>query len=281
MRGFALLTTSMAIIAVLLPFAWAQEPSPAGGGWLALDGIDSFVVCPDNDSLDKNLKDFTIEVWIHPNRKPERDEWWIIAAKPGSYELAFVGPNEKFGGPFVTEFGITFTVYKSETSYGIINTQKGQKHGPPWFPDDFKFNEWHHVTAMFSKINWELYIDGKAATSGGPQEFSQPNTHSAFYVGGIEARKKSYFDGLIDEVRISDIARPIKADIKFGHFNIDRATQALWHFDEPEGAILYKDSSGNGNTLIGKGSAFPIEPAGKLTTTLARIKSKGGKEFQN
>jgi hypothetical protein len=278
-REFALLITSMAISVVFLPFAWPQEPSPAGGGWLQLDGIDSFAMCPDNDSLDKNLQDFTLEVWIYPNRKPERDEWWIIAAKPGSYELAFVGPND--GVPFITEFGITFTVYKSETSYGIINTQKGQKHGPPWFPNDFNFKEWHHVTASFSKPNWALYLDGKAATFGGPTEFSPANTPSSFYVGGIESRNDSYFDGVIDEVRISDVARPIKADTKFGRFKVDRATLALWHFNEPEGAILYKDSTGNGNILIGKGSAFAVEAAGKLTTTWARIKSKGGKEFQN
>ena len=96
------------------------EAIPAGGGWLTLNGIDSFAVCEDNNSLDKNLNDFTIEAWIYPKRKPERDEWWIIAAKPGSYELAFIGPNDRLYSQSVKDFGI-FSEYTPTSRDGLLS----------------------------------------------------------------------------------------------------------------------------------------------------------------
>lgn len=130
----------------------------------------------------------------------------------------------------------------------------------------------------------EIYVDGiRVNTSWADMTPGVPDTPSAFYVGGTDdsegeyfpaCRERSYFDGCIDEVRISNMARPINAGAEIGRFDADKRTQAPWHFDEPEGAILFQDSSGNGNTFIGRGSAFPVELAGKLTTTLARIKSK-------
>ena len=40
-RAFALLTTLMAILALLVPLTLAQEPSPAGGRRLEFNGKDN------------------------------------------------------------------------------------------------------------------------------------------------------------------------------------------------------------------------------------------------
>lgn len=97
-------------------------------------------------------------------------------------------------------------------------------------------------------------------------------------MGGIGNREGSYFDGCIDKLRISGVADPTvvrSIDMKAMNFvfNRDRETLGLWHFDEPEGATLFHDSSGNDNTLFGRGGGFPVESADKLATTWAGVKS--------
>jgi hypothetical protein len=261
----------------------SQEVSPAGGGWFELNGIDSFAVCWDDGSLDKDLQNFTIETWIYPKRKPKRYEWWTIAAKPESYELAFIGLNDGLHSQSVKDFGILFRVYSSEPGFSTkLVAQKGQKG----FPADFRFNEWHHVAAIYyGGVNrLEIYIDGIHVSTGlsgiapGP-----PDTPSAFYVGGANAREGEFFfgckpesfffDGCIDELGIWKKARKISADAEAGFLDADRFTQALWHFDEPKGATAFQDASDNGNTLFGRGGAFGLSSIGALASTWANVKS--------
>jgi hypothetical protein len=96
-------------------------------------------------------------------------------------------------------------------------------------------------------------------------------------VGGIENRRGSYFDGYIDELRISNVIHPILVDIGDMDTSLnflsdrDRKTLGLWRFDEPEGATLFHDSSGNGNTL--RKGGLSVASAGKLAATWAGVKS--------
>ena len=185
-RAFALLTISMAISVLLVPLALTQEPSPALGGYLDLNGVDSYAVCLDSDSLDKDLGDFAIEVWIYPRRKPKRDEWWIIAAKPDSYELAFVGPNDKMRNTHITDFGIIFRVNLDNVAPGDdLYVWVSANKKSPGFPDDFKFNEWHHIVVRYhKKVRWVdgtvspemvMFIDGNhVATAGLGKSERQP-----------------------------------------------------------------------------------------------------------
>jgi len=273
-RWFIPLATSIVVISLLMPAALAQELSPAGGGWLDLNGVDSFAICQDDDSLDKNrwLKSFTIEAWIYPRRKPGKYEWWVIAAKPGSYEFAFIGPDDRLQVQSVQDFGI---LYKGYINVGSSTTLVAQKGQGARFPANFKFNRWHHVAAIFFIDTGllKIYVDGVDVRTGMVGTwFGIYDTPSAFYVGGIENREGSYFDGCIDELRIlaySIVPNP-GGNARRG---VNRRTSALWHFDEPEGAVLFRDASRNGNTLVGKGSGFPVVSAAKLTTTWGRLKS--------
>lgn len=272
-RKFILLTTSIVVLSLFMPVALAQESSPAGGGWLDLNGVDNFAVCRDNDSLDKNLwlKAFTIEAWIYPRRKPKRYEWWVIAGKPNTYEFAFIGFDDRLQIQSVTDFGIVFKGFWNIDSSSTLVAQKGQRG----FPADFKFNRWHHVAVVFFKGAGllKIYVDKVGVSTGWVgANFGMHDTPYSLYVGGIENRDGSYFDGCIDELRIS--ARPIVPDVKRNpRLDVDRKTSALWHFDEPEGASLFRDASRNGNTLFGRGGRFPVASAAKLATTWAGVKS--------
>jgi hypothetical protein len=61
-----------------------------------------------------------------------------------------------------------------------------------------------------------------------------------------QLHNKFPFHGIIDEVRISNIARYDKDYIPTKRFTTDENTLALYHFDSGTGTVL-KDSSGNGH----------------------------------
>jgi hypothetical protein len=295
-QKLALSATSVTVTSLVVLLALAQEPSPGGGGCLELGGTGSFVVCPDSESLDEDLGDFFIEVWIYPRRKPKEGEEWIIAAKPGSYKLAFVGPSEADDPwPGIQDFAIVFTVYLEEVDFPIRSIAHRDRPGVKWFPVRFT-RKWHHIVARFHKnvqMNFNnqpmicskvtIYIDGRPITHSlaGKEIYTPANTDSPLYVGGIENSERSYFNGCIDRLRISNVPNPdppravVEESMNAMNFvfDPDRETLGLWHFDEPEGTAVFQDASGNGNTLLGRGGGFPVAPAGKLPAAWAGVKS--------
>ena len=255
-RVFALLTTSIAFLAIFVPLALAREPSPAGGGYLEFNGKDNYAILETGKLVDTEFEAITVEAWIYLRNFPEIQERWIIAAKQGSFELSVKGSDD--GAPF--KYSILF--YKQP---GGLNRSEITPDG---HADDL--NKWHHISGSFDGIVVNrLSFDGSLA-SGGAFKRNLENTAFPFYIGGMELRG-SFFNGFIDEVRISNVVR-YKNDFESPEkpFKADKNTLALWHFDNG-----LTDSSGNGNTLIGKGLVrFSVEQAGKLSTTWGRIKMR-------
>ncbi|HIE27271.1 TPA: hypothetical protein EYP66_08290 [Candidatus Poribacteria bacterium] len=63
----------------------AQEPSPAGGGMLLLNGEQAYAMVPPDDVL---LKDYhegiTIDGWLYLNEYPKESKVWMLLHKPGA-----------------------------------------------------------------------------------------------------------------------------------------------------------------------------------------------------
>ncbi|QDU37697.1 Serine/threonine-protein kinase PknB [Maioricimonas rarisocia] len=111
-----------------------------------------------------------------------------------------------------------------------------------------------HVAAVYDQQSVRFFIDGR--------EHGQPIPLTEFRDGrhGPEKRRSSelplligkevsdpngsFFTGLIDEVRISRVARYTEDFRPQTRFEPDEHTLALYHFDEAEGNIL-QDASGN------------------------------------
>ena len=93
-RVLAVLTILVLISAFPVWLALAQEqPSPAGGNWPEFNGRDSFLILENGESLDTEFEDITVEAWIYLRSFPEKEhEAWVIAAKPGTFEVLIVGP---------------------------------------------------------------------------------------------------------------------------------------------------------------------------------------------
>jgi hypothetical protein len=198
-RVFILLTTSTAILAIFVPLALAQEPSPAGGGYLEFNGKDSYAILENGKLVDTEFEAITIEAWIYLRDFPQIEERcgiperWIIAAKPGCFELPVTGLDD--GAPFK----YSVKIYKQPPD--VRNVSEVGKEG---HVDELL--KWHHLSGSFdgSVVN-RLSFDG-SIQSGGAFKRSLANTTFPFYVGGMELLS-SFFDGFIDEIRISNVVR--------------------------------------------------------------------------
>ena len=107
---------------------------------------------------------------------------------------------------------------------------------------------WTHLAMVRNSGNWSLYLNGSSIAISGltNQAPLTPSTDS--YVGAAN-HANSYFNGAIDEVRISKVARyTSNFTPPSTPFTTDPNTVALYHFDDGSG-LTTSDASGNGNTL--------------------------------
>jgi len=110
-----------------------------------------------------------------------------------------------------------------------------------------KLNSPAHVAAVYDTRECRLYVNG---TLSGSVSLSQiDDSHSPFIIGANDAGKntddiETPFDGTIDEVRISKVARYTSNFTPKPRFTPDADTIALYHFDEGSGDTAF-DSSDN------------------------------------
>ncbi|REJ72291.1 MAG: LamG domain-containing protein, partial [Planctomycetota bacterium] len=105
------------------------------------------------------------------------------------------------------------------------------------------------IAGVWDGSQLSLYFDGQLVSrreySATPDDDRQPGH---FVIGaeqtlnGID--RYFHFLGVIDEVRISSVARYADDYTPVDRFETDRHTMALYHFDEGQGDVLI-DSSGN------------------------------------
>ncbi|MDA1049906.1 MAG: hypothetical protein O3C40_05435 [Planctomycetota bacterium] len=103
-----------------------------------------------------------------------------------------------------------------------------------------------HIAGVLNDSKPRLFVNGKLAgqqgTSGGPIQWGEGD----FLIGAAHLGKTLayFFDGLIDEVRISNIARYTEDFTPQKRFEPDEHTIALYHFDEGSGEVAH-DASDN------------------------------------
>jgi len=107
-----------------------------------------------------------------------------------------------------------------------------------------------HLAAVFDGNELRLYVDGRLQLHRGAA--ASPNCNSAcpFLIGASPTVKDNSlsaehrFNGRIDEVRISRVARYTEDFLPQRRFEPDEHTIALYHLDEGAGGVAY-DASGN------------------------------------
>jgi hypothetical protein len=111
-------------------------------------------------------------------------------------------------------------------------------------------NAWHHVAVTRDAANTaRIFVDG--VLKGAVANTQAPTSSTgALAVGDAADALTEYFPGLVDEVRISSIARyTVSFTPQVANFVTDANTIALYHFDETTGQTL-ADASGNNRSGV-------------------------------
>ena len=270
-------------------------PSPAGGNYLVLDGVDDYAVL-DFETFGYLLPDgtdeLTFEAWIYPTAPPDTKDT-VLTILYQQVDMVIVN-NEG-------QFNDLANVLNTDPPKGdlvlLMSSYLDGKFGQTLsFPIPLALNQWYHIAYQVKGNQVTAIVNDFGAT----HQHGQPLGHDRdpralrpkdFVLGGFgkiivlpgRPPAKSFLDsftGYIDEVRISTVARYDVKKKEFmpdEKFKKDAKTVALWHFDEPDGTEQFSDASGNANHLMGKngakvGNALTVEPHGKLATTWGRLK---------
>ncbi len=264
-------------------------PSPAGGNYLVLDGVDDSAVLDFKTFgvlLPKGTDEFTVEAWVYLTTPPDENVYAMILSQQVGMRLA----NDDEGWREIKkrikwQKGDLFLIIQGHITAG------GKPAGTPFHPVALSPNQWHHIAYQakgretITILNDLAHILPQGTTLA--HDLSHFQYPKDFTLGGfgekIKIREDYFwgsFAGCIDEVRISTVARYDVDRNGFTprrRFTDDAKTIALWHFDEPSGTRQFSDASGNAHHLVGKngaktGNTLAVEPHGKLTTTWAQLK---------
>jgi hypothetical protein len=224
------------------------------GNALEFDGTDDYVDMPDDDSLDIT-GDLTVEAWI-------------VADVINTYKSIIVK------GDAYTEGKINYGLQiQAEQAAGTIRFFVWSP-GYTWVDSTSQIpldGNWHHVAVTHdTSNNVKIFIDGILSGSGtlalGPISNSPLDIgrHKHATVGIYQ-----YWDGKIDEVRISNVVRyTTNFELQTNAFTSD-ANTALSHFDESVGTTVYDETTNNNDGAIYEAVwVGPTWVAGKYGTAL-------------
>ena len=189
---------------------------------MEFDGVDDHVVIPTLKGVLNGP--YTIEAQVHLSARPSTQ---VFALHSPALDLGWVnagGGSWKYG--FTPEAGERFT-------YQAVNALNDA-----------------HLAAVFDGKDHALFLNGKRFSIG--SRFPRPSfpRDFAWSLGALvlpTERNAYHWPGTIDELRISSVARykeEFRPPLRTDRFTPDKATIALYHFDEGSGPII-KDASDN------------------------------------
>jgi hypothetical protein len=226
---------------VRFPFGVGLPPMPdaEGGpeGALSLAGKGS---CARVESGALKLPDgpMTVEAWVKPSQLK------------GRRGLVNKTENSEFG-LFVSDGKPTFSVWAGP-KYANANAKEGA----------LVAGRWQHVAGVFDGQEARVYVDGVLAGKAAGAGERKRNMHP-LYVGADPdsvGKPDSFYEGLVDEVRISKLAR--YSGEKFQperRFKPDADTVLLLHLDKDVGPwTLDASPAGAHADRLGKASCVAI-----------------------
>ena len=170
--------------------AWSNGANGKHGQALNFDGTDDYVSVADNDNFYFGSSDFTIETWI----KIQGGTAAGIYAQGDVYSSFAIILN-KSGS-------VWSMIYTGSTAGTAWDVSSG------WVATSIAEGQWHHIAVTRNGSEWKGYVDGQniSTISSSVSLFnSTQDPYIGLYHGaGSDYR---YFNGLIDEVRISNTAR--------------------------------------------------------------------------
>jgi len=146
------------------------------------NGADGYVLVPDSDSLDLT-EGLTIEMWLYLNNYSTAGGNGVT--KETSYK---VGVNSS------KKLMLRITSSKGAWAQMVVQSKS-----------DVPLKSWHHVAGTYDSASGEakLYMDGELVGEGKLGGTIIPNNNPLWICRG----QAPFLDGIVDEVRISSVAR--------------------------------------------------------------------------
>ncbi len=192
------------------------------GSALDFDGVNDLVSITDAPDLDLTSS-FTLEAWVRPDT--------LTASRP------VIAKSESAGG----NSGYLLSARYTGNPTGFVASAGAAKSvvRPSPLPEAV----WSHLAFTSDGTNLHFYIDGKLAATA--PAIAAKATAASLVIGYGQVLG-GYFDGMIDEVRLYDVARSeseiqVDRDTAVG---LDQIPVAAYSFDEGSGTTV-KDAIGS------------------------------------
>lgn len=214
---------------------------------LAFDGVDDFASVPAHTALDLS-GDLTVEAWIKPGARATTGEemhvvshhdqalsrGWSLLVRSRRVEIVVWG-NDSFGS-------MAYSAGNAGSEYVVAG-------------------KWMHVVGTLTAGVLRIYAGGILRDSqllGG--DFVRQNDTQALTIGRPAYSSAQFFEGIIDDVRLSSTARATgdTTQVPMAALASDANTVALYRFDETTGPGITDSATGgtHGGT-IGNGARAP------------------------
>jgi len=178
-------------------------------------------------------------------------EWW--AKSTGTGNGGYLGSWENS----VSEFNFV-CVNNVGANQWYVQTGGGTVYVSP-VPAEAYDGSWHHFALVESNSTVTVYIDGTSRTSGAAS-LSMGGT-ADLEIGDYDDGAGLGYNGTIDEVRISKVARYTNSFPPAVSFTVDSDTVGYWKFNEGSGGTTADATGINNGTL--QGSPPPAWVRGK------------------
>ncbi len=159
----------------ILGAKWTNDST--SGFALKFDGIDDKIIVPYSSSIGA-LPNLTLDAWVKRNSLSDG----MVISKNGPYFIS-IRNNVLEGGVYA---GPGWTQISGTTSLNL--------------------GQWYHIALTYDGADIKLYLDGVEDASI-TKTGSILVTGQSLHIGWGEPGHNQFFNGIIDEVRISDIAR--------------------------------------------------------------------------
>ncbi|NQZ78776.1 MAG: hypothetical protein HRT61_22075, partial [Ekhidna sp.] len=192
------------------------------GQALSFDGVNDYTNATEAIGA---LPDLTVAAWIYPRSFGGSNSWVYWRGNTSS--------NQTGGELYVTPAGLV-GYGESDVSYQGITSSSS-----------IPLNQWTHVAVSKTGGSAQLYINGVADGSAGTIDGTPPNGEISLGARVRLSGTDGYFDGIIDEVRIWNLAKTDFSDRFNGLQGNEAGLVVYYPLDEGSGAATTVDRSIN------------------------------------
>lgn len=202
-------------------------PEPGENYCLEFNGENMRAVVPFHEILNPS-ESITIEAWVYPYHLSGATQRMVLDKPYYSWNYPFYQYNMA-----VNDEG---TLFASVVTGGDLHTME---HGNYTVP----LNEWTHLAWTYDGSSFTTFINGQFNETSNASGFI-PGFETDLTIGvrGALEWQYGFFDGLIDEIRIWDVARTQEQIDEYMHVPLsgdEPGLIAYWNFDEGTGQWFY------------------------------------------